>query len=77
MTDRERTAMPVPQSRECPWRKSTFSGGSGQDDCVEIAFAPDIASVRDSKSAGGEVLDFTTGAWRSFLVCFGRAGSVE
>ncbi|MBB3729159.1 DUF397 domain-containing protein [Nonomuraea dietziae] len=48
------------------WRKSTFSGPTGE--CVEVAPAADGGvMVRDSKNPGGAVLAFTTGEWRAFL----------
>jgi hypothetical protein len=49
------------------WRKSSFSGGSGDGQCVEVALGMDDVAVRDSKSAGGDVLDFPSGAWHSFV----------
>jgi hypothetical protein len=38
------------------WRKSSFSSGGGDDNCVEIAFVGPAAAVRDSKNPGGPVL---------------------
>lgn len=38
------------------WRRSTFSSGSGDTNCVEVAFAGPVAAFRDSKNAAGPVL---------------------
>lgn len=35
--------------RDTGWFKSTFSGGAS-DNCVEVRFAEDVTSVRDSKN---------------------------
>lgn len=48
------------------WRKSSHSGGSGGN-CVEVADAPGLVAVRDTKDQGtGPVLRITTEAWRTF-----------
>lgn len=47
------------------WRKSRYSPISASD-CVEVAMH-DTVYVRDSKNTGGEVLDFSSGAWTRFL----------
>ncbi|MEU0884456.1 DUF397 domain-containing protein [Lentzea sp. NPDC005914] len=48
------------------WRKSSYSGATEDSNCVEVLLAHD-ALVRDSKSQAGEVLAFSTSAWRSFV----------
>ena len=48
------------------WRKSSYSNGTPEGDCVEVSLAHD-ALVRDSKNQAGEVLAFSTSAWRSFV----------
>jgi Domain of unknown function (DUF397) len=48
------------------WRKSSYSGGTPESDCVEVSLAED-ALVRDSKNMAGEVLAFSTSAWRAFV----------
>lgn len=58
-----------------PWRKSSFSGNSGN--CVEVAVTGSAIGVRDSKDRDGNVLSFTPGGWREFLAAvqdgqFGR-----
>lgn len=49
------------------WRRSSFSSGSGDDNCVEVAFAGSAAAVRDSKNAAGPVIVLPAGAWRALL----------
>lgn len=57
-------------TQERTWRKSTFSSGNGSGECVEVSLAGD-ALVRDSKNAGGDVLAFSTPAWRSLVSWLG------
>ncbi|MFF9436477.1 DUF397 domain-containing protein [Streptomyces sp. NPDC014735] len=48
------------------WRKSSYSGGSGN--CVEFALSrPGQILVRDSKIPGGAVLSFPAAALTAFL----------
>ncbi|MFG1669108.1 DUF397 domain-containing protein [Streptomyces sp. Y7] len=51
------------------WRKSTYSGGSGGESCVEVADGvPGIIPVRDSKLASDSpVLLVPASAWAGFL----------
>jgi hypothetical protein len=49
---------------EGTWRKSSYSGNI---ECVEVAFAADVA-VRDSKCPSGPHLEFGPAAWLTFLV---------
>ncbi|GAB2841542.1 DUF397 domain-containing protein [Lentzea nigeriaca] len=53
-------------AQERTWRKSTYSGGSGDSECVEVSLAQDVC-VRDSKNAGGAVLTFSAGAWQALV----------
>jgi Domain of unknown function (DUF397) len=47
------------------WRKSSYSGNSGN--CVEVAGnLPGIVAVRDSKDPDGPALIFTPDEWRAF-----------
>lgn len=39
------------------WRKSTRSGGNGEN-CVEVAALPDVIAVRDGKNPDGGMLTF-------------------
>lgn len=49
------------------WRKSSFSGGDGQGDCVEIAWPAPQVAVRDSKDPDGRTLAFSHTRWKTFL----------
>jgi Domain of unknown function (DUF397) len=48
------------------WRKSSYSGDSGNGSCVEVAFGVDAVGVRDSKNADGPRLAFAPECWRAF-----------
>lgn len=48
------------------WVKSSYSTDTNEPDCVEIAVAPAMVFVRDSK-APGPVLRFTRAAWKALL----------
>lgn len=49
------------------WRKSSFSSGDGDDNCVEVAFVGPATALRDSKNAAGPVLLLPTAAWGALL----------
>lgn len=49
------------------WRKSSYSGGGNNDNCVEVAFSGLVAGVRDSKNPLGGPLAFPASAWQRFL----------
>ncbi|RAS64985.1 uncharacterized protein DUF397 [Lentzea atacamensis] len=51
---------------ERTWRKSSYSSGGTGDSCVEVSLAQD-ALVRDTKNASGDVLAFSTPAWRALI----------
>lgn len=57
------------------WRKSSRSNGTGGA-CVELACAPGVRAIRDSKNSTGPVLMFTQEAAQGFLagVRSGRFG---
>ncbi|MFC9759742.1 DUF397 domain-containing protein [Streptomyces sp. NPDC056921] len=62
----------TPCSDDVRWRKSSYSGGSGN--CVEIALArPGQILVRDSKIPGGTVLSFPSAALTAFLAVVAQA----
>lgn len=52
--------------QEHVWSKSSYSGGTEDDNCVEVALADD-ALVRDSKNPEGAVLTFGSAAWKNFV----------
>ncbi|MFC3899241.1 DUF397 domain-containing protein [Lentzea rhizosphaerae] len=60
--DRERTSM----TQERAWRKSSYSGATEDDNCVEVSLSRD-ALVRDSKNPFGGTLTFSSTAWENFL----------
>lgn len=51
---------------ERTWRKSSYSNGGTAQSCVEVSLAQH-ALVRDSKNASGDVLAFSTPAWRALI----------
>lgn len=48
------------------WRKSTYSSGGNQE-CVEVAPAPQVVRVRDTKDRQGGEIAVSGGAWEAFL----------
>jgi len=48
------------------WRKSSYSGASG-DDCVETATGHGVILVRDTTNRDGGTLAFGTAAWGEFI----------
>lgn len=48
------------------WFKSSYSA-SNSNDCVEVAVAPGMVRVRDSKDPHGPQLGFTPEAWAVFV----------
>lgn len=55
------------------WRKSTYSGGDGGEDCVEVADGvTGVVPVRDSKVDGGPVIVVGAVAWAEFIGGVGR-----
>ena len=58
------------------WRKSSYSGGSGQEACVEVADGvPGVIPVRDSKLTAGPVLAIGPAAWTEFINTVGATNS--
>ena len=41
------------------WRKSSYSGSSGNGNCVEVAMSSKAVGVRDSKNTTGPTLTFS------------------
>ncbi|MEW2162476.1 DUF397 domain-containing protein [Streptomyces sp. NPDC007084] len=52
---------------ELAWFKSSHSGGTNGESCVEVAATPGIVHVRDSKDTAGPRLTVTPGAWAGFV----------
>jgi hypothetical protein len=52
---------------ELVWFKSSYSGGTDGNSCVELALTPATIHVRDSKHTDGPRLALTPAAWASFL----------
>ncbi|GGV85192.1 hypothetical protein GCM10010294_64520 [Streptomyces griseoloalbus] len=55
----------IAPSGELAWVKSSYSGTNGGD-CVEVATAPGIVHVRDSKARTGAALAFPRMQWAAF-----------
>ncbi|MEU0790447.1 DUF397 domain-containing protein [Amycolatopsis sp. NPDC005961] len=49
------------------WRKSSYSGGGVNDDCVEVAFIGKAVAARDSKAPTAGALEVPPAAWSAFL----------
>ncbi|XKK59386.1 DUF397 domain-containing protein [Streptomyces sp. ARC32] len=50
------------------WRKSSYSGGSGGEDCLEVTDGVlGVIPVRDSKVTDGPVVVVGSGAWTAFV----------
>ena len=49
------------------WRKSSYSGGGNDGNCVEVAFAGPAVAVRDSKNTEAGALVVPAAEWRAFL----------
>jgi hypothetical protein len=47
------------------WRKSTYSGASGND-CVEVAKSDSTVVVRDTTDRGGVAVTVDAAVWRQF-----------
>ncbi|MFJ8093615.1 DUF397 domain-containing protein [Streptomyces griseofuscus] len=52
---------------ELAWFKSSYSGGTDGESCVELAVAPGTIHVRDSKNVEGPRLALTPAAWANFV----------
>lgn len=58
------------------WRKSSFSGGGGDNDnCVEVALVEAAAALRDSKNSAGPVLLLSGSAWVALREVGRQAGA--
>ncbi|MFC8100296.1 DUF397 domain-containing protein [Streptomyces sp. NPDC057363] len=52
---------------ELAWFKSSYSGGTNGESCVEVAATPGTIHIRDSKTTEGPRLTLTPAAWADFL----------
>lgn len=52
---------------ELVWFKSSYSGGTDGESCVELALAPGTIHVRDSKNVTGPRLAFAPDTWARFV----------
>jgi hypothetical protein len=49
------------------WRKSSFSEGSGNSDCVEVAHRVEVVDIRDTKDSAAGTLSFSPRDWIAFV----------
>ncbi|EOD68282.1 DUF397 domain-containing protein [Amycolatopsis vancoresmycina] len=56
------------------WRKSSYSGSSSGEDCVEVAFTGATIATRDSKAPTAGALEVPPAAWSAFLAAVTPAG---
>ncbi|QTD98833.1 hypothetical protein S1361_15880 [Streptomyces cyanogenus] len=54
-------------SCELAWFKSSYSGGTNGESCVEVAVTLRKVHVRDSKSLGGPQLAVASDTWADFV----------
>ena len=68
MAERRESSTATDGQPDLAWRKSTASGGGGNEgSCIEMAAVNDRAMVRDSKNREGLPLSFSRDAWTMFL----------
>ncbi|MBO0885005.1 MAG: DUF397 domain-containing protein [Mycobacterium sp.] len=53
------------------WRKSSYSGASGNN-CVEVAASATTILIRDTKNPTGTVLTFAPATWHRFAASVKR-----
>lgn len=58
--------MTTPETGQPTWRKSSHSG-SGNGDCVEVAYSRTAVHVRDTKDRNGGTLTLPQNGWHAFL----------
>lgn len=56
-----------PSGTTLMWIKSSYSGQSSGNECIEVATAPDTIRIRDSKNPHGPQLRVRPGTWADFL----------
>ncbi|MFD8105256.1 DUF397 domain-containing protein [Streptomyces microflavus] len=55
------------EASELRWFKSSYSDSSNGSECVEVATAPSVVHVRDSKNPQGPRLALSAAAWAAFV----------
>jgi hypothetical protein len=58
---------PSGDGSELAWFKSSYSGGTDGESCVEIAVALRTVHIRDSKTAEGPRFAVAPAAWANFV----------
>ncbi|MFD0027652.1 DUF397 domain-containing protein [Streptomyces sp. NPDC055059] len=58
---------PAGDPSEPVWFKSSYSSGSDDPNCVEVAHTPGTVHIRDSKNTQGPRLTVNGTAWTDFL----------
>ncbi|MFJ2815022.1 DUF397 domain-containing protein [Streptomyces sp. NPDC087294] len=53
------------------WFKSSYSGGTNGESCVEVAVVPGTVHVRDSKVVDGPRFAVASAAWAGFVRVLG------
>ncbi|MFD8059796.1 DUF397 domain-containing protein [Streptomyces cyaneofuscatus] len=57
----------VGDASELEWVRSSYSSSGDGNDCVEVATAPTVVHVRDSKDVHGPRLALAPTAWAGFV----------
>ncbi|MBO1333649.1 DUF397 domain-containing protein [Streptomyces sp. VRA16 Mangrove soil] len=57
----------IRETSELAWFKSSYSSGSDDPNCVEVAHTPGTTHIRDSKDTQGPRLLVGEAAWRRFV----------
>ncbi|MGA4877540.1 DUF397 domain-containing protein [Streptomyces lydicamycinicus] len=58
---------PVGTGRALSWFKSSYSGDSDSNECLEVAPTPSTIHIRDSKNPDGPQLHLRPSAWADFV----------
>ncbi|MVO83729.1 DUF397 domain-containing protein [Streptomyces sp. p1417] len=58
---------PAEDGAPTAWRKSSYSSNGSDIDCVEVARAPGVVHIRDSKITGSPHLAVAATAWADFV----------
>ncbi|MEU6662440.1 DUF397 domain-containing protein [Streptomyces sp. NPDC046821] len=58
---------PAGAPSELVWFKSSYSSGSDDPNCIEVATTPGTVHIRDSKNTQGPRLTVNGTAWADFL----------